>query len=67
MDVLKRFVRILKENLLWVRTFETVEELRVALQEFRRIYNETWIIGRHGYKTPAQIRQEQLNLNIGVA
>ena len=63
----ERFVRILKENLLWVKTFETVEELRVALQEFRRIYNETWIIGRHGYKTPAQIRREQLNLSREVA
>jgi len=63
----ERFVRILKENLLWVRTFATVEELRVALQEFRRIYNETWIIERHGYKTPAQIRREQRGLVIKAA
>jgi len=63
----ERFVRILKENLLWVRTFATVEELRAALQEFRRIYNETWIIERHGYKTPAQIRREQRGLVIKAA
>jgi len=49
----ERFVRILKENLLWVRTFATVEELRVALQEFRRIYNETWIIERQGRRPGA--------------
>jgi hypothetical protein len=55
-------MRILKENLLWVRTFETVEELGVASQEFRRIYNETWIVGRHGYKSPAQVRQKQRSL-----
>lgn len=55
----ERFVRILKENLLWVRTFHTVEELRQALLEFKRIYNENWIIQRHGYKTPAQVRLEQ--------
>jgi hypothetical protein len=67
MDVLKRFVRIIKENLLWVKTFETVEEVRVALQEFRRIYNETWIVGRHAYKTPAQIRREQRCLAIEAA
>ncbi len=63
----ERFVRILKENLLWVKTFATVEELWAALQEFRRIYNETWIVGRHGYKSPAQIRREQQNLAVEAA
>jgi putative transposase len=57
--VAERFVRILKENLLWVRTFNTVEELRQALLEFQRTYNNHWIIERHGYKTPAQVRLEQ--------
>ena len=56
----ERFIRVLKENLLWVRRFNTVEELRLALQAFRRTYNRTWIIERHGYKTPAQVRAEQL-------
>ena len=55
----ERFVRILKENLLWVRTFRTVEELRQALLEFKRTYNENGIIQRHSYKTPAQLRLEQ--------
>jgi transposase InsO family protein len=55
----ERFIRTLKENLLWLTTFETVEELRVALHEFQRLYNETWLIGRHRYKTPAQVRYEQ--------
>jgi putative transposase len=55
----ERFIRTLKENLLWLTTFDTVEELRLALHEFQRQYNETWLIGRHGYKTPAQVRQEQ--------
>ena len=56
--IAERFVRLLKENLLWVRTFSTVEELRQALLEFQRTYNN-WIIQRHGYKTPAQVRLEQ--------
>jgi transposase InsO family protein len=56
----ERFIRTLKENLLWVRTFETVEELRQALLEFRQIYNTTWLIERHGFLTPAQFRQKQL-------
>jgi putative transposase len=56
----ERFIRTLKENLLWVRRFETVEELRLALQRFRETYNRTWIVERHGYKTPAQVRAAQL-------
>src|ERR671927_112068 len=56
----ERFIRILKENLLWVRPFATVEELRLAVQAFKEQYNETWLIGRHGYKTPAQVRAGQI-------
>jgi len=55
----ERFIRTLKENLLWLKTFDTVEELRLALHAFQRQYNETWLIGRHGYKAPAQVRYEQ--------
>jgi putative transposase len=54
----ERFFRTLKENLLWVRTFRTVEELRLALIEFRRTYNQQWILERLGYRTPAQARQD---------
>ena len=56
----ERFIRTLKENLLWVRRFNTVEELRLALIAFRQTYNQTWIIERHGYQTPAQVRAEQI-------
>jgi len=56
----ERFIRTLKENLLWVRSFDTIEELRQALLEFRQTYNTTWLIERHGFLTPAQFRQKQL-------
>ena len=56
----ERFIRTLKENLLWVRRFDTVEELRQALLEFRRCYNQSWIVERHGYRTPAPARAAQL-------
>jgi len=48
----------LKEQLLWVRSFETVEELRVALLDWAELYNEQWLIERHGFKTPAQRRRD---------
>lgn len=57
----ERFIRTLKENLLWVRTFDTLEELRQALLAFREIYNTTWLIERHGFQTPAAVRQNQLS------
>ncbi len=60
--VAERFIRTLKENLLWVRTFHTIEELRVALAEFATRYNETWMVARHSYQTPTQVRAAQLRV-----
>ena len=57
----ERFIRTLKETLLWVRTFATVEELRLALIEFRQTYNEHWLIERHGHRSPAQFRRDQMD------
>ena len=56
----ERFIRTLKENLRWVRTFETIEELRQALLAFRHTYNTTWLIERHGFITPEALRNKQL-------
>jgi putative transposase len=56
----ERFIRTLKENLLWVRHFETIEELRLALLAFREVYNTTWLIERHGFISPAALRHKQL-------
>ncbi len=61
--VAERFIRTLKENLLWVRTFDTVEELRQALLEFARHYNNTWLVARHGHRSPAQVRADQLRVD----
>ena len=58
----ERFIRTLKEQLLWARTFQNVEELRQALAEFRERYNQRWIVQRLGYLTPAQARQQLLAL-----
>ena len=57
----ERFIRTLKENLLWVRTFATAEEPRLALLEFRDCYNEHWLIERHGHRSPAQFRRDQMD------
>jgi putative transposase len=58
--VAERFIRTLKEQLLWVRTFDTVEDLRLALLEFKERYNRQWLCERHGHQTPAQVRGQLL-------
>ena len=54
--VAERFIRTLKENLLWVRHFATVAEPIEALRGFRGRYNAEWPIERHGFRTPSQAR-----------
>jgi len=54
--VAERFVRTLKEQLLWLRYFRNVEELREGLLEFAERYNRSWLRARHGYLTPTQVR-----------
>src|SRR5215213_611778 len=63
----ERFIRTLKENLLWVRTFETIEELRQALLAFRETYNSSWLIRRHGFLSPAEYRRRHLQPNAQAA
>ena len=50
--VAERFIRTLKENLLWVRSFATIEALRLALLAFKRTYNEQWMLEKYDYRSP---------------
>jgi len=54
----ERFIRTLKEQLLWVQRFATVEELRLALLAFLERYNQHWLIERHHHQTPAAVRAQ---------
>jgi Integrase core domain. len=65
--VAERAIRTLKEQLLWVRHFVTVEQLRQALASFAALYNASWLRERHGHKTPDQIRAEQKALETKAA
>lgn len=56
----ERFIRTLKEQILWVQAFRTIEELRLALLAFKKLYNERWLIERHGHRSPAAMRRELL-------
>ena len=52
----ERFVRTLKEQLLWLEPFASVEALRLALLAFKDRYNTGWLIERHGHRSPASVR-----------
>lgn len=57
----ERFIRTLKENLLWITTFNTMEELQAALQKFKDDDNEHWLIQRHGHRSPNQFRRDAMD------
>ena len=57
--IAERMMRTLKEQVLHVRNFKDAEEVRVALAEFRQVYNAELLIGRHGYRSPPSVRREQ--------
>ena len=52
--VAERFMRTLKEECLYLHDFESLRSMRSS--------NATRLLERHGYRTPAQVRQE-LTLN----
>ena len=53
----EKAIQTLKEQVLWIERFETLEELRLAVRRFGRAYNEHWLIERHGYHTPTEARE----------
>lgn len=59
---IERFFRTLKEQLLWVRHFQDLEELQAALREFRDRYNREWLIERLSFQSPRQARERFLAL-----
>jgi transposase InsO family protein len=63
---IERFFRTLKEQVLWVRRFHDLDELRAALVDFRARYNHHWIVERLNYRSPAQARRD-FQLELGVA
>ncbi|MDZ7747683.1 MAG: integrase core domain-containing protein [Halofilum sp. (in: g-proteobacteria)] len=52
------FMGPLKEQLLWIHDCHDLAQLNTALQRWRERYNEQWIVERHGYRSPAQVRRD---------
>jgi transposase InsO family protein len=60
----ERMIRTLKEELVWLREWQSVEELKTALDEFVESFNEQYLHSSLGYKTPNQFEKEQMILNL---
>jgi transposase InsO family protein len=56
--VVERFFRTLKEQLLWLNCYATVEKLREAVIGFVKKYNACWMVAKHDYLSPNQVREK---------
>jgi putative transposase len=54
--VVEKFLQTLKEQVLWIERFNTLEQLRTRVRQFTRDYNQHWLLERHGYRSPRQAR-----------
>jgi putative transposase len=52
--VAERFIRTLKEQCLWARLCNDLDELRQAVATFIQTYNDEWLIERLGHRTPRE-------------
>jgi putative transposase len=54
--VAERFIRTLKEQVIYGRAFRTLDEVRLAVTDFVRRYNAEWLVEKLGFRTPLQAR-----------
>jgi putative transposase len=53
----ERWIRTLKDQCLWAELHDTIDELRQAVAGFIDRYNSSWLIQRHGHRTPREAYQ----------
>lgn len=56
--VAERFIRTLKEQCLWARLCNDVDDLRQSVATFIETYNNQWLIERLGHRTPREAFNE---------
>jgi len=57
----EKATQTLKEQVLRIERFDTLEQLRARVRRFAADYNEHWLLERHRYRTPTQTRQRLLH------
>jgi putative transposase len=56
--VVERFNRTLKEQVIYGRQYQNIEELRIAISDFMDRYNTYWHVEKLGFKSPRQAFDE---------
>lgn len=56
--VAERFIRTLKEQVVYGRVFQNLEEVRDAVRRFVDTYNREWLVGKNGFLSPWQARAQ---------
>lgn len=55
--VIERFFQTIKEECLWLHDFRDAQHAREVLANWMELYNEQWILERHGYRSPREVRR----------
>jgi len=58
--VAERFIRTLKEQVIFGRVFKNLQEVREAVRRFVDTYNREWLVEKNGFKSPWQARAQWL-------
>ena len=56
--VAERFIRTLKEQVVFGRIYQDIEEVRTAVRAYFERYNQHWLLEKNGYRSPAQTRRD---------
>jgi putative transposase len=56
--VIERFFRTLKEQVVYGRVFQTLDEVRDAVRAFIARYNAEWLIEKNGHLSPQAMRRK---------
>ena len=54
--VIERLFRTLKEQIVYGRIFQTVDDVRDAVRAFAARYNAEWLIEKNGHRSPDDAR-----------
>jgi putative transposase len=58
--VSERFIRTLKEQIIYGRVFQNLQEVREAVRGFVDTYNRQWLVEKNGFLSPWQARTQWL-------
>jgi transposase InsO family protein len=57
----ERMIRTMKEELFWLREWESEKELGCELDKWVDYYNSYYLHSAHGYRTPVQVEDVYYN------